>query len=139
MQLYLFIDRNTTVYFDSFGTEYIPLKLLKKSKINHLFTIYLENKIMNLLCVEFGLKRLRRILYYLNLKWMIVPELLSIRIFLVKFKLNIGQEKYLLSILFWKKNFQTKTNPWSYKIEDFKKEKIIGSFYEKELLLRLLL
>ena len=102
MQLYLFIDRNTTVYFDSFGTEYIPLKLLKKSKINQLFTIYLENKIMNLLCVEFGLKRLRRILYYLNLKWMIVPELLSIRIFLVKFKLNIGQEKYLLSILFWK-------------------------------------
>ena len=26
----LFIDRNTTVYFDSFGTEYIPLELLNK-------------------------------------------------------------------------------------------------------------
>ena len=26
----LFIDRNTAVYFDSFGIEYIPQKLLKK-------------------------------------------------------------------------------------------------------------
>ena len=29
-------------------------------------------------------------------------ELLSITIFLVKITLEIGQEKYLLSILFWK-------------------------------------
>ena len=27
-----------------------------------------------------------------------------------------------------------KTNPWTYKIEDLNGEKIIGSFYEKELL-----
>ena len=28
-----------------------------------------------------------------------------------------------------------KTNPWTYKIKDLNREKIIGSFYEKELLL----
>ena len=33
---------------------------------------------------------------------MIESELLSIRIFLVKVTLKIGQEKYLLSIIFWK-------------------------------------
>ena len=31
-----------------------------------------------------------------------------------------------------------KTNPWTYKIKDLKGEKIIGSFYEKELLRRIL-
>ena len=35
-----------------------------------------------------------------ELKLMMEPELLSIRIFLVKVTLKIGQEKYLLSILF---------------------------------------
>ena len=50
----LFIDINAAVYFDSFGIDYIPLKLIKKkSKINRLLTIYLEYKIMNLLCVDF--------------------------------------------------------------------------------------
>ena len=33
---------------------------------------------------------------------MIKSELLSIKIFLVKVTMKIGQEKYLLSILFWK-------------------------------------
>ena len=28
----LFIDRNTAVYFDSFGIEYIPQKVLNKVK-----------------------------------------------------------------------------------------------------------
>ena len=36
---------------------------------------------------------------------MIEPEILSIRIFLVKVTLKIGQEKYLLSILFSKLTF----------------------------------
>ena len=31
-----------------------------------------------------------------------------------------------------------KTNPWTYKIKDLNGEKVIGSFYEKELLLRIL-
>ena len=45
-------------------------------------------------------EKLRRILKLLNLKKMIESELLSIKICLVKFTLKIGQEKYLLSILF---------------------------------------
>ena len=31
-----------------------------------------------------------------------------------------------------------KTNPWSYKIKDLSRQKIIGSFCEKELLLSIL-
>ena len=38
----------------------------------------------------------------LMLKLMIEPEILIIKIFSVKVALKIGQEKYLLSILFWK-------------------------------------
>ena len=59
---------------------------------------------------------------------MIEPELQSIKIFLVKLTLKIDGEKYLLSIVL-------KTNPWNYKIKDLNREKIIGSFYKKELLL----
>ena len=51
---------------------------------------------------------------------MIELELLSIRIFLVKDTLKIGQEKYLLLILF----------PRTYKIKELNREKI-GRFYEK--------
>ena len=42
--------------------------------------------------------------YYsaLTLKWMIEIELPSIKIILVKVTRKIGQEKYLLLILFWK-------------------------------------
>ena len=46
-------------------------------------------------------EKLRRILKLLNLKLMIESELLSIKIFLIKVKnWKIGQEKYLLLILF---------------------------------------
>ena len=48
----LFIDINTAVYFDSSGIEYISQEETK-SKINQLLRIYLENKIMNLLCLHF--------------------------------------------------------------------------------------
>ena len=49
----LFIDKNTDVYFDSFGNEYIPQDVLKKSKINQLLTSYLEYNLMILYCVDF--------------------------------------------------------------------------------------
>ena len=49
----LFIDRNLAVYFDSFGMEYIPQEILNKIKINQLLTIYLEYKIIILLCMDF--------------------------------------------------------------------------------------
>ena len=45
--------------------------------------------------------RLRQILKLLSLNLMIESELLSIRKYLVKFTLKIGQEKYFLWILFW--------------------------------------
>ena len=55
-------------------------------------------------------------------------ELLSLRIFLVKVTLKTGQQKKVLmdSVL--------KTNLWTYEIKDLNAEKIIISFYEKELL-----
>ena len=55
-------------------------------------------------------------------------ELLSLRIFLVKVTLKTGQQKKVLmdSVL--------KTNLWTYEIKDLNTEKIIISFYEKELL-----
>ena len=46
-------------------------------------------------------EKLRQILKLLNLKLMRESELLS-TIFLVKVTLKIRQEKYLLSIVFWK-------------------------------------
>ena len=49
----LFIGKNTDVYFDSFGNEYIPQDVLKKSKINQPLTSYLEYNLMILYCVDF--------------------------------------------------------------------------------------
>ena len=57
-------------------------------------------------------EKVKRILKLLNAKLMIESKLLSIRIFLV--------------------------NPWTYKIKDLSEEKVIGSFYGKELLLSIL-
>ena len=61
---------------------------------------------------------------------MIESELLSTRPFLVKIALKIGQEEYLFIF-----DSALKTNPWTYRIKDLNREKIIGSFYEEELLL----
>ena len=35
-------------------------------------------------------------------------------------------------------NSVLKTNPWTYNLKDLNGERIIGSFYEKELILRIL-
>ena len=64
---------------------------------------------------------------------MIELELPSIIISLVNVTVKIGQEKYLLSILFWK------LIPGLMNLKDLNREKIIGSFYEKELPLSKLL
>ena len=48
----LFIDKNTAEYFDSFGIEYITHEVLNKIRDKSI-SIYLEYKIMNLLCVDF--------------------------------------------------------------------------------------
>ena len=57
-------------------------------------------------------------------------ELLSIKIFLVKVKLEIGQVKYLLLIVL-------KTNPWTYKIDDLKGKRIVVAYIINELLSRI--
>ena len=75
-----------------------------------------------MLIIVLWLKTLK-ILKVLSLKFLIELELLSMRIFLVKVTLKIGQEKYVL-----------KTNLWTFKIKDLIGEKIIESFYATELL-----
>ena len=49
----LFIDRNTVVYFDSFGIDYIPQKVLSKIKDKSITQNIFRNKIMIILCVDF--------------------------------------------------------------------------------------
>ena len=49
----LFIDRNTVVYFNSFGIDYIPQKVLSKIKDKSIAQNIFRNKIMIILCVDF--------------------------------------------------------------------------------------
>ena len=54
----LFIDRNTAVYFDSLGIEYIPLDILNKirdkSTIDNIFRIQDDESIMSgYYCIAF--------------------------------------------------------------------------------------
>ena len=51
--VFLFTDRNTDVYFDSFGIEYILQKVLSKIRNKSISrNIYLECMAMILLCVN---------------------------------------------------------------------------------------
>ena len=56
------------------------------------------------------------------------------RVIIIKYN-NIFSEGYTEN---WSKEIFIKTNPWTYKIKDINRKKVIGSFYEKELLLNLL-
>ena len=56
------------------------------------------------------------------------------RVRITKYK-NIFSENWLREILTIDFFFFFQTNPWTYKIKDLNREKIIGSFYRKELLL----
>ena len=62
---------------------------------------------------------------------MIESELLNITIFSVKVTYNWSREIFIIDSVL-------KTNPWTYEIKNLNREKIIGSFYEKELLLLIL-
>ena len=79
-----------------------------------------------MLTILLWLKKLRQVLKLLDLKLMTESDLVSITIFLVKVTLKIGQEKYLLPILFWRLILTDV-------IKDLNGEKIIISFYENEL------
>ena len=54
-------------------------------------------------------------------------EFQSVKTFLLKDMLLIGQRKFLSS------RKQKNTAPWTYVIEDLNGEKIVGTFYEKQL------
>ena len=67
---------------------------------NTYIILLIRNHLMAIIVLQ--LKILSQILKLPNLKQMIVSGSLSIRIYLVKVILKIGQKKYLLSIMFWK-------------------------------------
>ena len=48
----LFVDRNTAIYFDSFGIEYIPQEVLNKikGKSNHSYNIFRIQENHSILC-----------------------------------------------------------------------------------------
>ena len=80
-----------------------------------------------MLIILFGLKKLRAIWKFLNLKLMTESELPDITIFLSKDSTkNWTWEIFII-------NSVLKTSPWTYDIKDLN-EKIMISFYEKELL-----
>ena len=58
---------------------------------------------------------------------MIISEVQSTKIFLLKDMLLTGVKRFLLS-----KKIKN-TVPWTYAISDLNGEEIVGSFYEKEL------
>ena len=68
---------------------------------NNTYHHYINKKNLLMLTILLWLKKLRRILKLLSLKF-IEPELLSTRIFLVKVTMKIVWEKCLLLILVWK-------------------------------------
>ena len=72
-------------------------KLVDQYNNTHIILL-IRNHLMAIIVLQ--LKILSQILKLPNLKQMIVSGSLSIRIYLVKVILKIGQEKYLLSIMF---------------------------------------
>ena len=74
-------------------------KLVSQKNYNYHSSI-IKNLLM--LIILLWLKKLSEILKLLNLKSKVESELLSIKTVLVQVLLRIGQEKYLLLILFWK-------------------------------------
>ena len=90
--------------------------------------LLIKNLIM--LIILLCLKKLRRILKFLNLNY---------RVRITKYR-NIFSKGYTKN---WSREIciiesALKTNPWTYKIKDLNGEKILGSFYKKDLLLSIL-
>lgn len=48
----LFIDRNISVYFDSFGIKYIPQEVLSKIEDKSIIQTFLKYTLMILLCLD---------------------------------------------------------------------------------------
>ena len=79
--------------------SYIPYLKKLVDQYNNIIIILLI-KVVLFLIILLSLKKLKQLINLLNLKLMIELELLSIKIFLVKVTLKVGQEEYLLLIMF---------------------------------------
>ena len=94
---------------------------------NTYIILLIRNHLMAIIVLQ--LKILSQILKLPNLKQMIVSGSLSIRIYLVKVILKIGQKKYLLSIMFWKLILgHIKLEIWTEKKCSYEKE-LLWSYY----------
>ena len=81
---------------------YLPYFNNLVDQCNNTYHHSINKKPINVDCSALTEKRLKQILNLLNIKLIIESELRSIRIFLEKVTLKIGQGKYLLLILVWK-------------------------------------
>ena len=76
------------------------------------------------------LKKVRPILKLLRLNLITESESISIRIFLAEVTVKVlSREIFIIDSV-------SKTNLWNYKIKDLNGEKIIGSFYEKGIVVQ---
>ena len=82
--------------------SYLPYLNRLADQYSNTYHIILVVKNLLVPIILVWLKKLKQIIKFLNLKLMIELKLLSIKIFLVSVVLKIDQEKYLLSISFWK-------------------------------------
>ena len=86
------------------------------------------NKNPSILIILLWLKKLRWILRLLNLKLKDTVRITEYKnIFSKGYTENWSRKIFIIDSVF-------KTSPWTYKIKDLDGEKIIGSFYGKELL-----
>ena len=91
---------------------------IDKERINADFSVLTEKIETNLKAPKFKVNDRVRITKYKN-------------IFSKGYTENWSREIFIIDSVL-------KTNPWTYKLKDLNREKMIGSFYEKELLLSIL-
>ena len=91
-----------------------------------------------MLIILLWLTKLKQIIKLLSLELIIEPESQSIRICLVKVRLKTGQEKYLLSILFWERTLDIQNYGFKRRKNNrkFLWKKIVIEFIINELLSR---
>ena len=107
---------------------YLPYLIKLVDQYNNTYHHSINKKLL-ILIILLWIKKLRQILKPLNIKRM------NNRVRIAKYKnifskgytKNWSREMFIIDSIF-------KTNPWTYKIKDLNGEKIIGNFYEKQLL-----
>ena len=95
--------------------SYLPYLNKLVGQYNNTYHHSIRNKLLMLITL-FWLKKLKRIVKFLNLKSVIESESQRIRVF--------SRETFVI-------DYALKTNPWTYKIKDLNREKTMGNFHEK--------